>query len=127
MPVVHCHAVKITVGKQYVLLQRWDVKMLRHYGGGAGNNGIDDDQDGLVDENYVNGEPPLGSDCAIDSTTAGVVVCDPSGIGMICGIPPVFDAGFDAGTMDAGPGPGAWVWQDGGFIWQSDGGTFAFC
>ena len=89
-------------------------------------NGIDDDQDGLVDENYVNGEPPLGTACAIDFTTAGIVVCDPSGIGMICGIPPVYDAGHDAGTMDAGPGPGAWVWQDGGLIWQSDGGTLAF-
>ena len=87
-------------------------------------NGIDDDNDGLVDENYVNGSPPLGSTCNIDFFNMGIVICDPSGIGMICGMPPVLDSGvLDSGISDGHLWDGGWpTFLDGGFFTMGDAG-----
>ena len=85
-------------------------------------NGIDDDQDGLIDEDYVNGVPALGSECDIDFSNTGIVLCDPSGIGMVCGVPPILDSGvLDSGTGSDHPlDGGRLLFSDGGFLTLSD-------
>ncbi|MBL91108.1 MAG: hypothetical protein CMH56_04750 [Myxococcales bacterium] len=91
-------------------------------------NGVDDDQDGLIDEDFVNGVPPLGSTCDLMGRP-GQVMCDEVGTGMICGDIPVIDAGSDpddAGHSEPGTGGPPWVQIDGGyFVPAADGGWMA--